>query len=285
MADAFQEFPKWVYHKHSTPSRPVGKTVASADEQAALEVDWIPSPHALAVLHLKDAPAEPGRRRPTTTSNRIVPPDMLGFLQSLRSEIQTFVAGGWQFSVFDDEHGPIVIGGPDSVDERRRQQRGLEDLIEQVFGTHVLTTGLKELIAIAFDYQFECAYTLDLPGRPRRVDRIGEVLEFWVQQLIKAGAARANEIPTSRDVGTHSRKRPQHQVDDQTPEQRAIRRQSVIDSLLDEFDLTLSGWATKAGVGPSVTLNYYSGKTKRLHSHNRRALTRVLGKPLDFLPL
>ena len=50
------DFPKWVYHKHSTPTRVIKQQVHTAEEQAALGREWVED---IRVLQLQDESAKP----------------------------------------------------------------------------------------------------------------------------------------------------------------------------------------------------------------------------------
>jgi hypothetical protein len=206
MADShvFQEFPKWVYHKHSVPaSRQLSRVVHSAVEQAALGEGWIESPQALQLI---DAPAVASDdAAPASGTDWIVGSDLLGFLQSHLNEVRSWLNESARFSAFyDPTTGPVLIGGPEDDSERRRQQQRLEELIQQLTYAVGLVRadggGLDALKTFALDRHFACAHTLTLPGHPVRVDRIGEVLERWCRHLITNALRRTRPVPTRQSA-------------------------------------------------------------------------------------
>jgi hypothetical protein len=69
----------------------------------------------------------------------------------------------------------------------------------------------------------------------------------------------------------------------ETHAQRAARRKTFIDPILDAKSLTRSGWAARAGVDPSVVYDYLDGiSTPR--PNNREALAQAIGLSVADLP-
>jgi len=252
MADSYvyQEFPKWVYHKHSVPypeSRPLRQIVNSAVEQGALGAGWIDN---LQVLQLVDAPAVASDDAiPASGTDWIVESDLLGFLRSHLTDIRTWLNESARFSAFFDFTGPVLIGGPENDIERRRQQQRLVELIEQPTRAlnlvpakgNALVAGLDALRVFALDCRFDCAHTLNLPGHPVRVDRIGEVLEVWLRHLITLAL-------TPRTQSTETAK-----TDDQL---RTIREETLPDEFLvlcDRLGPVEAGPQRRAAVTDKLT--------------------------------
>lgn len=287
----YQEFPKWVYHKHSTPVRRIDRIVASADEQAALGPDWT----ELAVLRLGMAPAVPGEGPTSQADRTIVPAEQLDFLRSHLAEIRAVLSQS-PFSAFYDQHGSELIGGPSDPDECRQRKQRIEELLEQMVlavglvprGSHALAGGLEVFRQFAIDHHYQCVQTLsELPGCPIRVDRFCEVLAAWCRHLItrataSMAAALASHPAIQRFPEASSQLRAKRQAQDQAL--RKAERERVVQPILDDLGWTASKWATEAGVGPAVAINYLSGKTKKLQPKKGELLAAAIGKPLSFLP-
>lgn len=297
MADSyvFQEYPKWLYHKHSIPG-PVlpsdhrfSRIVDSPAEQAALGQDWTNDP---AALQLEDAPAVASDDVSSGAHEWNVAVDAVGILQFLLTEIRTWLNESSRFSAFYDSTGPELIGGPEHDEQRRRQQQRLAELIEQT--TRVLTlvpsegnaivAGLGALKTFALEHRFACAHRLlKLAGQPVRVDRIGEVLEAWCRHLmtkaLNAAAHGRSHIAIDAPASNLLARTPA-----QAATARRAERARKVTPELTARDWTATRWATEAGVGPSVALDYLSGKTKTLGERTRSLLAKALGKPRAFLP-
>jgi hypothetical protein len=271
----FREFPKWITHKHSTPTRWIQQIVQSADAQAALGPDWIDSVEA---LQIGEAPAVPTQDVDPAGEEWIVRPDLLNFLQFLLTEVRTWAAGSAQFSAFYDRPRAVLIGGPEDPKERRRQQQPLEEIIKRLALTGLgpselpaLPKGLEILREFAQRHHLACLRHLDLPGRPDRLDHLGDVLEQVITRSIAANALSSAQSPGQS-------------VNKEMRAARQLERARAVLPLLEERDWTPSQWALKAGVGPSVALNYLSGKTKKLQTKPRQQLASALGKRPEFLP-
>jgi hypothetical protein len=74
---------------------------------------------------------------------------------------------------------------------------------------------------------------------------------------------------------------------EETPEQRALRRQRILDPLLERASISSNdAWAARAGAGTdrNTPRDYRSGKTKKLRKANREALAEALGISALELP-
>jgi hypothetical protein len=165
-------------------------------------------------------------------------------------------------------------------------QSWLEDLAESVTA-EVMTEHCTP------DYDFHCPYA-------ERKDAIGialkERISYWMKRaesdydatLGRGRAAierwertrRQAELPTRAE---RIEEAPHPTAPEPSIQKRASTRRAYIDPLLEKHGWTPNGWATKAGLHPSIIYEYLRGKSNP-RAETRRTLAQALGVGVSELP-
>lgn len=132
------------------------------------------------------------------------------------------------------------------------------------------------------------------------LDRLVSQMVEWLPQWTDEARIPASETPTALNLVEFRERllrRAEHWKSEahtvvaaqteETPEQRGLRRQRILDPLLQRAGIRSDeAWAERAGVSidRNTPRDYRSGKTKKLRRANQETLAEVLGISASELP-